>query len=73
MKRIKLWAVMLTVVMLLSGCSFRTVNEFYSLPKRSEGYTNLQSVMQSAMSGWEYAAPQSGEYQHTQATHLYLT
>lgn len=68
MKRIKLWAVMLTVVMLLSGCSFRTVNEFYSLPKRSEGYTNLQSVMQSAMSGWEYAAPQGGEYQQTLQT-----
>ena len=68
MKRIKLWAVILAVITLLTGCSFRTVNEFYSLPKRSEGYTNLQSVMQSAMSGWEYAAPQSGEYQQTLQT-----
>ncbi len=68
MRRIKIWAVMLAVIMLLSGCSFHTVNEFYSLPKRSEGYTNLQSEMQSAMTGWEYAAPQSGEYQQTLQT-----
>lgn len=65
MNKIRILAVALAVILLLTGCSFRTVNEFYSLPERSEGYTNLQSVMQSAMNGWEYAAPQSGEYQQT--------
>ncbi len=65
MKKIRIFAVMLAVILILTGCSFRTVNEFYSLPKRSEGYTNLQSVIQSAMGDWEYAAPQSGEYQQT--------
>lgn len=65
MNRIRLLIVALAVILLLSGCSFRTVNELYSLPKRSEGYTNLQSVIQSAMTGWEYAAPLSGEHQQT--------
>ena len=65
MKRIRLLALLLAVILLLTGCGFRTVNEFYSLPKRSEGYTNLQSEMQSAMDGWEYAAPLSGENQQT--------
>lgn len=68
MNRIRIFAVALAVILLLSGCSFRTVNEFYSLPERSKGYTNLQSVIQSTMSGWEYAAPQSGEYQQTLQT-----
>ncbi len=68
MKRIRSLAAVVAVIMLLTGCSFRTVNEFYSLPKRSEGYTNLQSVMQSAMTGWEYAAPSSGEHQQTMQT-----
>ena len=68
MKKIGILAVTLVVILLLTGCSFRTVNELYSLPKRSEDYTNLQSVMRSAMNGWEYAAPQSGEYQQTLQT-----
>ncbi|MBQ9930066.1 MAG: hypothetical protein IJO72_04735 [Oscillospiraceae bacterium] len=65
MKKIRLVAALLAVILTLTGCNFRTVNEFYSLPKRSEGYTNLQSVIQSIMTGWEYAAPQSGEFQQT--------
>ena len=64
-RKLKIFAVMLAVVMILTGCSFRTVSEFYSLPKRSVGYTNLQTVIQSAIGDWEYAAPQSGEYQQT--------
>ena len=66
--RIRVFAAALAVILLLSGCSFRTVNDLYSLPKRSEGYTNLQSEMESAMSGWEYAAPLSGEHQQTLQT-----
>ena len=68
MKKIRILAVMLAVILILAGCSFRTVNEFYSLPRRSEDYTNLQSVMRSAMNGLEYAAPQSGENQQTLQT-----
>lgn len=68
MKKIRTFALAMAVILLLSGCSFRAVNEFYSVPKRSEGYTNLQSVMQSAMNGFEYAAPLSGEHQQTMQT-----
>lgn len=66
--KIRTFSLILAVILLLTGCSYRTVSEFYSLPKRSAGYTNLQSVIQSAMNGWEYAAPQSGEYQQTLQT-----
>lgn len=49
----------------LSGCNMTTVDKLYSPPVRSNDYTNLQSVIQDAMSGCEYAAPQSGENQQT--------
>lgn len=68
MKKTRILAALLAVILLLTGCSFRTVNELYSLPKRSKGYNNLQSVIQSVMDGWEYDAPQSGEYQQTMQT-----
>ena len=68
MNKTRILTLLLAVIFLLTGCSFRTVNEFYSLPKRSEGYTNLQSVMQSTMNGLEYAAPQGGEFQQTLQT-----
>lgn len=68
MKKIRIFAVLLAVILLLAGCSFRTVNELYSLPKRSKGYNNLQSVIQSVMNGWEYSAPLSGEHQQTMQT-----
>lgn len=68
MNRIRYFALLLAVISLLTGCSFRTINDLYSLPKRSEGYTNLQSEIQSAMIGWEYAAPLSGEHQQTMQT-----
>lgn len=55
----------LLAVLLLCGCNMRTVNEMYQLPKRSEEFTNLQSVMDQAMSGLEYSAPLSGEHQQT--------
>ena len=51
------------VTILLAGCSMRTIDQMYALPKRSEGYLNLQTAMDSAMSGLEYHAPISGEHQ----------
>lgn len=55
----------LCAALLFSGCGFRTVNEMYCLPKRSESYSQLQSAIDTAMSGMEYAAPISGENQQT--------
>lgn len=53
------------MAMLLSGCAMRTVDQMYSLPRRSEAYSNLQSAIDSAMVGLEYAAPYEGENQQT--------
>ena len=61
-KRI-LFTLLFVVTILLTGCSMRTIDEMYCLPKRSEGYLNLQSAMDSAMSGLEYHAPISGDNQ----------
>ena len=55
----------LFAVLLLSGCSMRTTEQMYAFPKRSEAYKNLQSVIDSAMSGMQYCPPLSGENQQT--------
>lgn len=66
MKKVnRLLAVALLGAMLLSGCSFRTVNEMYRLPKRSEAHQDLQSAIDAAMSGLEYCAPLAGEQRQT--------
>ena len=56
-------AVLCMVILLLSGCSMSTVEDLYCVPQRSQEYTNLQTVMEKAMTGLEYASPQSGEHQ----------
>jgi len=47
----------------LTGCSVTTVEEMYALPKRTDAYHDLQTVIDKAMSGLSYSAPLSGEYQ----------
>lgn len=47
----------------LAGCSMTTVEEMYCLPKRTDAYHDLQSVIDKAMTGLSYSAPLSGEYQ----------
>ncbi len=49
--------------LILSGCSMRTVEEMYKLPKRSEDYSNLQTVIDKAMVGLKFAAPLTGDNQ----------
>lgn len=56
---------MLMAVMLLTGCSIRTVEQMYCLPKRSEAYANLQEQIDLVMVGLEYNAPISGEIRQT--------
>ena len=63
--RIKIVAVMLVAALVLSGCTMRTVGQMYQLPKRSEDYSNLQSVMEKAMSGLKFSAPISGDNQQS--------
>ena len=66
MKRIfRLLLVFALAALLLTGCSFHTLDKLYCLPKRSEEVTNLQSQMAKVMTGLEYSAPLSGENQQT--------
>ena len=62
MNRKRIWlAVLFMAAILLGGCSMRTIDEMSCLPKRSEGFLNLQSVIDDAMSGLNYHAPISGD------------
>lgn len=64
MNRKKIWiGLLFMVTIFLAGCNMRTIDQMYALPKRSEGYLNLQTAMDGAMSGLEYHAPISGEHQ----------
>lgn len=65
MKRVSIFILCLAAVLLLAGCSMTTVDQMYLLPKRSEQYNNLQSAIDSAMSGLLYCSPVSGENQQT--------
>ena len=64
-KRIKRLFCLLVVALSLSGCSMRTVDQMYLLPKRSKDYSNLQSAIDNAMAGLEFCAPLSGDNQQT--------
>lgn len=63
-KRISILLI-LAAVCLLSACQIRTVDQMYRVPKRPESYDDLQSVMDSAMTGMDYSAPRAGENQQT--------
>ena len=58
-----LTSMLIAAALLFSGCAMRTIDEMYSLPKRSEAYANLQSAIDIAMAGLEYSAPLTGENQ----------
>jgi len=64
-KKRMILALLLATVLLLSGCSLRTIDQMYCLPKRSESYQDLQRVIDQAMVGKEYSAPLSGENRQT--------
>jgi len=64
-RQIKLFLFCLLTALLLSGCALKTVDEMYRIPKRSETENHLQSAIDAAMVGMEYAAPVSGENQQT--------
>lgn len=54
-----LW--LLLAVLLLSGCSMRTLEELYCVPKRSEEQSNLQLAIDRHMGALSYCAPLNGE------------
>lgn len=63
LRTMKIFAVTLLAALLLCGCSIRTVDDMYAIPKRSEDYNNLQSSIDSAMTDLSYCAPLTGENQ----------
>lgn len=64
-KRILCLIACLVTALLFTGCSARTIEEMYALPKRSEEYDYLQTAIDSAMYGLTFSAPRSGENQQT--------
>lgn len=64
-QRMRLIYLLLGAALLLSGCSMRTVEDMYRLPKRSDSYNNLQAAIDTAMTDLEYCAPLSGENRQT--------
>ena len=64
-KRIWLLAVLLLAASLLAGCTMRTLDEMYRLPRRSETDDHLQSAIESAMKDLNFSAPITGENQQT--------
>ncbi len=66
MKRKIIFAMLfLLTALLFGGCTMRTVEQMYALPKRSEEFNEMQSAIDTAMYGMTYASPQSGENQQT--------
>ena len=64
-KRIGILLTALTAAVLLTGCGMRTVEQMYALPGRSVSFRHVQSAMDMAMVGLDFAAPIAGENQQT--------
>lgn len=60
MRRMKLVSLLLAGL-LLAGCSMRTLDQLYCVPKRSEEYRDLQSAIDRHMGDRAYCAPLSGD------------
>ena len=62
-KKIVLTTVLIMAALCFAGCSIKTVEQMYLLPKRSAEYRNLQTAIDQGMLGLEYCAPLTGENQ----------
>ena len=56
----RVWPLLVLVALLLSGCAVTGADEFYTLPRRSSTYLELQRAIDSTMTDKGYAAPVSG-------------
>lgn len=63
-RKLKILCLLLAAA-LLSGCSLRTVDQLYCLPKRSQEHANLQTIIDRCMTDLSYCAPLSGENPQT--------
>lgn len=69
MKRNRSLILLLALLLGLSGCTFRSVDELYLLPRPSESFVNLQAAIDQIKGSAESIAPTSGN--RTQAIQLY--
>ena len=58
--KLKLFAVLLLLSLLLTGCYSFDSEDLYALPQRSKVYRELQTAVETAMGGGSYSAPVSG-------------
>lgn len=65
LKKKVFWLWLILPALLLTGCSFRTVEQMYRIPRRTEEYTILQDTIEQAMDGMEFASPSYGDNQQT--------
>lgn len=63
--KIKYLAVFLAMALLLSGCTMKTVDQMYAVPRRSSAYQELQLAIDGVMGDMSYCAPLSGDNQQT--------
>ena len=68
MKKKRLLPIFALILVLLTGCGAKTIDQMYSLPRRSERNNNLRSAIESSMVGRVYAAPVSGANQESVQT-----
>lgn len=67
-RKLILICLLLGAVLVMTGCSMRTVEDLYKIPKRSRDYNDLQAAIDSAMTDLAYCAPLSGENRQTVQT-----
>ncbi len=67
-RKLILICLLLVAVLVLFGCSMRTAEDLYRIPKRSQDYNDLQAAIDSAMTDLSYCAPLSGENRQTVQT-----
>lgn len=67
-KRCLAFALALLAASSLTACGYRSVQEMYRFPKRTQEYTLLQSTIQQTMAGLEFASPTTGENQQAVQT-----
>ncbi len=60
-RRLKMVILLVLAVLILGGCSLRTVDKLYCRPKRSQAEDDLQAVINKAMLKLNYSAPLNGE------------
>ena len=70
MKRSTIILLLLALLLLLAGCGSESIEAYFSLPKSSDDYLQLQELIDAEIaSGCEYAAPGGGSYRQSLQLH----